>query len=254
MKRKYIMIHTGIVSVTFRGLAPQAIADLTVRAGLEAVEWGGDVHVPPQDPANAAAVGELTRAAGLAVASYGSYFAAGYSPAESFDAELAAARALGAPNIRIWAGKKGSASEEDRARVASSIHDCAERCRAAGMTLSLEFHQNTLTDHYESACRLVGEAASPALRLYWQPDQFRDEAYNLAALRAVLPVLSNVHVFAWEGRTHFPLAHAETIWRKYIDLIREAKGDRSMLLEFVCDGSEAQYLRDAETLRTWLGA
>ena len=66
------MIRTGVVSVTFRGLAPQAIADLTVRAGLDAIEWGGDVHVPPSGPANAAAVGALTRGCGLTVASYGS--------------------------------------------------------------------------------------------------------------------------------------------------------------------------------------
>lgn len=246
------MLKTGIVSVTFRSLAPKEITALTVRAGLDAVEWGGDVHVPPTDEPNAAAVGALTRSAGLTCVSYGSYFQAGYSAQESFAAEMAAAKALGAPNIRIWAGKKGSEAEENRVRVAESIRACAEQCAVESMTLSLEFHQNTLTDHYESALRLVGEVASDALRLYWQPNQFRDDAYNLAALRAVLPYLSNVHVFSWEGREKFPLAHGERMWRQYIEILREAQGEHALLLEFVCDGTPEQYLHDAQTLRGWL--
>ena len=246
------MLIPGIVSVTFRPLSPARVAALTASCGLSAVEWGGDVHVPPQDAANAAAVARLTEEAGLRTLSYGSYFRAGYSPEADFSAELAAAVALGAPNVRIWAGKKGSAEEDDRARVAASIRVCAEACRAAGRTLSLEFHQNTLTDHYESALRLIDEVAHPALRLYWQPNQFCDEAYNLAALRAVLPFLSNVHVFTWAGKEKFPLAHGEAQWRRYIDIVRSAPGDHGMLLEFVCDGTERQFCEDAATLRAWL--
>jgi len=246
------MFKTGIVSVTFRNLAPQVIADLTAQAKLDSVEWGGDVHVPPTDIANAAAVGALTKAAGLQIASYGSYFRAGYSEEASFAAEVEAARALGAPNIRIWAGKKGSADETDRAAVAASIRNCAEICAQNGMTLSLERHRGTLTDIPDSALRLVDEAAHDNLRLYWQPDQAEDTAYNVAALRALLPYVSNVHVFSWAGKEKYPLADGEAAWRQYIDILAASGRDHAMLMEFVCDGTEAQFLRDAETLRGWL--
>jgi hypothetical protein len=43
------MIQTGLVSITFRQLSPPAIIDLVRQAGLEGIEWGGDVHVPHGD-------------------------------------------------------------------------------------------------------------------------------------------------------------------------------------------------------------
>ena len=71
------MLKSGLVSVSFRSLPPEEIVRLAAGCGLGAIEWGGDVHVPPGDIANAARVGEMTRAAGLAVSSYGSYYRLG---------------------------------------------------------------------------------------------------------------------------------------------------------------------------------
>lgn len=246
------MLTTGVVSVTFRPLLPDQILSLASQAGLDGVEWGSDIHVPVENPDHAARVGQMTCAARLRTVSYGSYFKAGYSDPASFADVVTAAKALGAPNIRIWAGQKGSAEEENRAAVADSIRACAEACAEAGMTVSLEFHPGTLTDHYESARRLVDEVAHDSLRLYWQPNQFKDEAYNLAALRTVLPYLSHVHVFAWEGKEKYPLAQHERIWREYIDILKGSPRDHAMLMEFVCDGSQRQFLEDAETLHRFL--
>jgi hypothetical protein len=43
------MIRTGLVSVTFRQLSAEEIIKLVVCAGLEGIEWGGDIHVPHGD-------------------------------------------------------------------------------------------------------------------------------------------------------------------------------------------------------------
>ena len=51
-------------------------------------------------------VGEFTRAAGLSVASYGTYYRLGQG--QDFSAYLTAAEALGAPSLRLWAGTRGS--------------------------------------------------------------------------------------------------------------------------------------------------
>ena len=48
-----VRFEPGLVSVTFRQLAPEALIDLAARAGLAAIEWGADIHVPPGDDANA---------------------------------------------------------------------------------------------------------------------------------------------------------------------------------------------------------
>ncbi|NOZ22728.1 MAG: sugar phosphate isomerase/epimerase, partial [Planctomycetes bacterium] len=68
------MIKAGICSVTFRDLSPEAIIELTVKAKLDGIEWGGDVHAPPESPPDALAkIREATEDAGLIVSSYGSY-------------------------------------------------------------------------------------------------------------------------------------------------------------------------------------
>ncbi len=96
------MLTPGLCSVTFRQLDPPALLDLAARAGLAAVEWGADVHVPVGDLATARDVAARTADAGLAVASYGSYWRAG---PEDVGPVLATARALGAPRVRVWAGR-----------------------------------------------------------------------------------------------------------------------------------------------------
>ncbi len=251
------MFTPGLVSVTFRPLGRREITDLMRDCGLTAIEWGGDVHVPANDPAAIADAVAVSRENEIAIVSYGSYYRAGVTTSETtaaFSDELAATVALGAPNIRIWAGTKGSAAATKEERKAFT-DDIRHVCRIAAQenkTVSLEFHNGTLTDACDSALCLVEEVAAENLRLYWQPNQFRDDAYNLTTLRRVLPFVSNVHVFAWKGSEKYPLVQHERIWRQYLDILRSDSQDRNLLLEFVCDDTVEQLRRDAETLLGWL--
>jgi len=243
------MFRTGLVSVTFRQLPPEEIISLAVRAGLEGIEWGGDVHVPCGDPAAAARVGEATRRAGLTVFSYGSYYRAGQNP-EDFSCVVETARALGAPHVRIWAGEKGSAEAEDgeRARVTEDCRRAGLLAKKAGLAVSAEFHGGTLTDTPDSALRLIREAG---ISTYWQPNQFRDRAYNLHTLEAVLPYVTGVHVFTWRGREWLPLAQGEEDWMAYLALLREDGAEHPLMMEFVPGHEPSAFLRDAKALLTW---
>src|SRR5215207_8574190 len=102
----------GLVSVTFRNLEPDRVVEVMRRAGLVTVEWGGDVHVPPGDLENARRVGKLTSNADLSVTAYGSYFRVGDDDRARFGEVLETALELGAPAIRIWAGRRGSAGAD----------------------------------------------------------------------------------------------------------------------------------------------
>jgi 3-dehydroshikimate dehydratase len=86
------MLIPGLVSVTFRQLAPREIVQLAAAAGLRGIEWGGDI------PA-ARAVRQLTQDAEIRVLAYGSYFR--FQPGVAFEPVLETAVALGAPLIRI---------------------------------------------------------------------------------------------------------------------------------------------------------
>ena len=157
------MIRPGLCSVTFRELDAEAVVEHTAAAGLECIEWAGDAHVPPGQAAAASRIRELTERAGLAVASYGSYLRfegddEGVIRAES-EAVLTSARALGAPRIRVWAGRADSAEvpADARTRLVHRIRQFADDAATHGIDVGLEFHGRTLTDEIGSTLRLLEE-------------------------------------------------------------------------------------------------
>ena len=246
------MIRSGMASVTFRDLAPQEIVDVARRAGLEAIEWGGDVHVPHGDLERAREVGALTREAGLEVASYGSYYRAGCHGGDfpSFDEVIETALALDAPAIRVWAGDRGTADAGPHwwTTVINDTRQIAGLANEVGLPIAFEFHGHTLTDSAESAERLMREVAHPKVSCYWQLDRSLTQAERLAGLRRVAPWLANLHVFYYREGQQTALAEGADEWRQYLGLAAEQGGDRYALLEFVEDGRPENLERDAATL------
>ncbi len=243
---------TGLVSITFRSLPPEEVIRLARDNRLDAIEWGGDVHVPAGDIAVAQKVAEMTRAAGLTNYSYGSYYKIGASPREDFDGVLACARALGVGVIRVWAGACGSAemTAEDYCTAVEDARRIADM--AEGMTICLECHNNTLTDEYHAALKFIEDVGRGNLATYWQPNQYRDHAYNLEAAGALAPMTHAVHVFSWEGDTWLPLAAHAARWREYIDTVRAVRPDIPFMLEFMHDHDPATLPATAACLNEWM--
>jgi len=248
------MLTPGLVSVTFRQLTRAEIAETITKSGICAIEWGGDIHVPPTDASAAEDAVRVCRDKGIKTVSYGSYYECSGNETEE-DSVISAALRLGSDHIRVWAGKKGTAdsSDAERAEIVCILKNFCGKAGRHGIRVSPEFHGGTLTDHYESAVRLAEEVAEDNFSLYWQPNQFRDDGYNRAALKAVLPYLSNVHVFTWDSKAWYPLADGERMWKEYIDTIASSGRDHNLLMEFVIGHSPDQFARDAETLLRWLG-
>lgn len=251
------MFYTGMVSVTFRGFDIAGIVDAASRAGLDGIEWGGDVHVPHGNLDAARRAAALCADTGLRCFSYGSYYRAGKNTDRT--AVIETALALGAPNIRIWTGTRGSAetSTSEREAVISDIADFAAEAKKAGLTVSFEWHGGTLTDDPSSAMRLLDELGNPPnVFLYWQPNQFKSLDYNLDALRLASPSLLHVHVFNWEGSKKYPLRNDGGVWRQYLDVIRTSSAPGSkhgLFLEFSPDDTLDAFLDDADYLKSLLG-
>ncbi len=248
------MLRPGLVSITFRKLSPETIIELAAGAGLEGIEWGGDVHVPHGDSARARRVRALTEAAGLQVSSYGSYYRVGVTREFTSGQVVRTALALGAPLVRVWAGDRGS-DRADEAHWSAVVRDarrlCAEAAHA-GVGVAFEFHGNTLTDSTTAALELIRRIDHPNAGLYWQPPLEMTEDALRESLAAVLPVLANLHVFHWtESGGRRPLIEGRTRWRSLVDLVARApkQCERWALLEFVRDDSPAALSEDARTLR-----
>jgi sugar phosphate isomerase/epimerase len=245
--------YTGLVSVSFRPLGVEEIIRLCVENGLDGVEWGGDIHVPAGDVERAQRVGEMTRAAGLRVLAYGSYYRVGTygeGAAAEFAAVLASAKALGAPLIRVWPGKT-SPKDTDEATYLTIVADTQAICDAAaaeGLTVVFECHNNTLTEDYPSTLRYLQDVDRPNAQMYWQPNQFRDEAYNLEALEALRPWVTNLHTFHWIGKERFPLAQGVSIWQAYRDRVTDDR-PHGFLLEFMPDDKPETLPEEVRALR-----
>lgn len=252
------MIRPGLVSVTFRKLSPRQIVDLVVEAGLDAIEWGGDIHAPHGDGAIALAIAQMTADAGLIIPTYGSYYRVGHPDIVPFGHVLTSALALGAPMIRVWAGRLGSA-EADAAYWDAVVADSQRIVALAageGVGVAYEFHGNTLTDTAASARRLLESVNQPTLSSLWQPPKGSTAEQNRVGIDTIAPWLSHIHVFAWrmeaEQTIRLPLAAATDAWQEYLSHIDALGGERYALLEFVRDDNPTQFLTDAATLRSWL--
>ncbi len=244
------MIKTGLLSVTFRPLGVQEIISLVKKAGLDGIEWGGDVHVPHGNILTAERVRGMTQNAGLEIAAYGSYYCLGEKDSPNFSDVLASAVSLGADKIRVWAGKKGSdtADIEYRERIIKDAKRIVDKAAEKRITIVCEWHCNTLTDALDSGKNFLQEVASDNFKTYWQPSVNRLTEICLKEIDGLMPYLAGMHVYAWDNGNRLPLSEHYDIWRQYFIRAKSA-GDCFALLEFVENDSPESFLRDAAALK-----
>jgi sugar phosphate isomerase/epimerase len=267
-------VSPGLCSVTFRELDAATVVDLCVETGLTAIEWAGDTHAPCGEITTATSLERQCADAGIEIASYGSYVCAttrdgdrtpvSVTP-QDFSAALATAVALGAPNMRVWAGSRPSADTDlaGRRAVVTQLRDWSARAGTAGVALSVEYHRDTLTDSIESARQLHDEVDHPNLYAYWQageclePSEQPDIIGQLGALRALLPHLSHLHVFWYRNwLERWPLAQGDAFWPAALAMATEPgrwPARRYALLEFVRDDEPDALREDAKALLSWIG-
>lgn len=239
---------TGLCSVSFRKHTPKEILEAMQRAGLDRIEWGSDLHAPADDKDRLLSLVKMQKEYGVTCSSYGTYFKVGVHSADEVTSYIHAAKHLGTSILRIWAGEKNSEdlTETEKKDFFAQCRLLAEIARREGIVLCTECHNKTYTNRYESALELMRAVDSPHFRTYWQPNQFCDTAYNLAAAEALAPYTENVHVFHWIGKEKFPLAQGKEIWQQYLNRFRTAE---TLLLEFMPDGRLDTLQNEANTLR-----
>lgn len=252
------MILPGLASVTLRQWPAEKVAALARDAGLLGVEWGGDVHVAHGDLVQARRVRAVMDDAGLVTVSYGSYYRVGHPEEERFRRVLLTAVTLGAPLIRVWAGKRPF-RQADNAYWSQFLADAETIALLAAehnIEVAFEFHANTLADSAVGVGQLHKELADYGLFSYWQPPLLGSEEENEATLTLLAPRLRHLHVFSWRetaGRPErLPLAARRGAWLRYLRLADALPGSRFALLEFVRDDDPAQVMQDAASLHEML--
>ena len=249
------MFKSGLVSISFRKNTVDEIISASCGAGLQLIEWGSDIHLPPEDmaPARLAErIKQKTESAGLSSVSYGSYYRIGINPTSDFLPLIRTAITVGARIIRVWGYNTlvSPESEELWNRLVTEAQAISDMAKEYGITVALECHNNTVTAHYKNALAFLRAVDRESFRTYWQPNQLLDKGYNLDAARALAPYTVAIHAFNWSGKDKYPLADAEDTWREYLDCFAEraSTSDIPVLLEFMPDGKLSTLAREAATL------
>ena len=246
------MVGTGLVSVSFRGLTPEAVASAAERAGLKFIEWGSDIHAPWEDAQKLEEVCRAQEAHGIRCGSYGTYFRLAVTPLEELLEYIRGAKKLGTTILRLWCGtkKQTDCSEEERAFLLDQCRQAAKIGEREGVTLCLECHRNSYTETKEGALEVMEAVNSPAFRMYWQPNQWRTVSENLEYVSCLKKYISHVHVFQWKQKQRFPLRDGLQEWKGYLHAL---SGQHMLLLEFMPDDDVASLPAEAEALRMLTG-
>ncbi len=248
-------MKTSLTSVTFRKKTVPEIVDLTAQAGLDAIEWGGDIHVKPGDTASADLARRLCREKGLEVSAYGTYFRC--EDGEDFAPVVENALRLETKVIRVWAGRIGSADcpREVRQQITENLKTAVAMAAEKGLIVATEYHPNTLTDHVDSALQLLADV--PGLYTYWQPDAVppEDLSYETKVLQLLGKKVVNIHAFYRSDRwTAAPLKDGEALWlRRFPDIAKYSDAEYTAI-EFVMNGTEEQFLADAQALKHFVAS
>lgn len=235
----------GLVSVSFRSHSPAQILAAMNAAGLCCIEWGSDVHCPPE---KAEEIADLQKGYGIFCCSYGTYFRLGITPLEELPRYIRAAKHLGTDILRLWCGDRHPESYPPQEREALFCHcrQAAKMAEQADVTLCMECHMKTYTETKEGALELMEAVASPAFRMYWQPNQYRTEEENLESARLLAPYTHHIHVFHWKGEEKYPLLEAKVPWQRYLSCFA---GSHYLLLEFMPDGKLSSLSAEAAALK-----
>lgn len=245
-------MKTGFTTITFREMSIDELILLAKETNLTGIEWGGDVHIPPESTTEFICdVKRKCTQAGLDVLSYGSYYRG--LDEQDFEPILNTASTLGAPIIRIWAGNKSPDLVDDDFfnKLVQNIKNICDMAIKKGIKIALEYHDKTMTETKESALKLIQAVDKPNLYTYWQPNPKITFEEHLAEIQLLMPWICTYHVFAWEHidgtNARFPLDKHFDIWHKYLFNIA-LKKNINLILEHTKDEKREIFVEDANTL------
>jgi len=255
------MIIPGLCSVTFRRLSVDEIIALCRELKIPSIEWGGDIHVPHGDIQTAVRTRELCTDAGIGCPSYGSYYRVGISEDRglSFSSVLKTAAAMDVETIRVWGGEKdyGLYTSSEMKEAVEDTKRIADMAAESGMTVSFEYHENSLTHTPESLQSFDRDVNHPYVRYYWQPPHMLDDDACLSSLEELGNRLTNLHVFQWrltglsepdKRLERLPLEEGTERWQHFLKAV-DSNDLHYAYLEFVKNDEPGQLRKDWDTFR-----
>jgi sugar phosphate isomerase/epimerase len=159
----------GLCSIAALDRPLADVARAAAGAGLDGLEiTARPPHLAPDDDASVEQARARAGEHGLAVVAYGAYYGVPDRAQPAHAArDVAVARALGAPRIRVWANPVPG-SEERVEPVVESMRAICDRAADAGIDVVVERHLGSWADTAERVEALLAEVDRPNFALNYQ--------------------------------------------------------------------------------------
>ena len=244
-------LKLGLCSVTFRKKSAAQVIEIAKKAGINYIEWGGDVHITNKEEARI--VKSICDNENIKISSYGSYFNSAEFDKKKWEQVCEIAKAMDAKSVRIWLGKKNS-EDTDEKEYSSLLENTKQMCDIAknySLTVSPECHDNTFNNNTDAILRFIKDLQRENFSTYFQSRYFRME-YDLDRIDRTFDVTENVHV------SYRDLKREQRYRKKdknYLDALLkkliEKNFDGIVMIEFVDYNSEKVFYKDIEKLKSY---
>lgn len=222
----------GFTTTTFRNIKNvEKIVKIASEAGVDCIEWGGDVHV--RDIETAHKVKALCDEAGIDICSYGSYYRVGSFDKKEWDKICKISSALGADAVRVWLGKADS-EKTDKKTYENLVSDAKFMCSVAkeyDLFVCPECHDKTYNNNTDAFLKIHNDINCDNFRTYFQ-SRYKKKAYDLDRLERTAPFIQSVHIsYSEQQREQFP-KYDPTYIDVLLDKISQIGFDGNILLEY----------------------
>lgn len=226
----------GFTTTTFRNIKNvEKIVKIASQAGVDCIEWGGDIHV--KDVETAKRVKELCDNVNINVSSYGSYYRVGSKDEKEWKKICEISSALGADAVRVWLGTADS-EKTDAATYKSLVEDAKSMCAVAseyGLIVCPECHDNTYNNNTDAFLKIHKDIGCDNFRTYFQ-SRYKKKAYDLDRIERTLPFIESVHVSYFDMcREQFP-KYDPSYMNELLNKLKKVGYEGSIIVEFTYPG------------------
>lgn len=246
----------GFTSTQFRQIRNiEKIVKIASQAGVDCIEWGGDIHV--KDLLSAKKAKKLCDDAGIKVCSYGSYYRVGSKNTDEWKKICEIASAMSAESVRVWLGSKDS-EKTDAKTYESLVEDAKSICSVAkkyNLLVCPECHDNTF-NNTDAFMKIRNDVGCDNFKTYFQ-SKYKRLGYDLDRIERTMPYIENIHIsYSEQTREQFLKSNPNYI-NKLLGRIVSLGFNGNLLVEytylFSYAGIPSAMIKDVAKIRTKVG-
>lgn len=241
----------GVASVTFRNKTISQVVEIAKNAGVEFIEWGGDVHVKTLDDARFAK--RLCDENNIKISSYGSYYRTGSSDKNEWKEICRIANEMGASSVRIWLGNKDSENftGSEYEELLEEMNFLCSKAKEYNLFVCPECHDNSFNNNTEAILKLKKDLNCHNFKTYFQSRYLRFD-YDIERIEKTFDFIENFHI------SYRDLKKEQCFKKKdknYLDkLIKKfiSKGFKGIVIvEFTKGSKEKSFIKDVNRLKEY---